>query len=256
MRNTRFGLLLVGLLATCAAAASSIEVIQLRYRTAEELLPLVRPHLSQGSSATGAADRIIVRVQQSEIAELRSLLNELDQPPRAILVTVRRGSAASSGSSGFGVGGDARTGGRVRVYSSEAASNQQSERQIRGLEGRPLRIDTRTLLPMRETVAWLGTDTSGIAERTSFVELDGGLYALPRLVNGRVEIDLAVQDRAADEPLGTRSVVTTVSGPTGEWIPFASIDDTARSDDRGLIHRSERARRTADTLWIRVVPLD
>lgn len=256
MSNARCGLLLAGVLAAFAAVASSIEVIQLRYRTAEELLPLVRPHLAQGSSATGAADRIIVRAEPGEIAELRSLLNQLDQPPRAVLVTVRRGGVSSGSSSGFGIDGDTRAGIRARVYSSESARNQQNERQIRGLEGRPLRLDTRTLLPVRETIAWLGTDTSGVAERTGFVELEGGLYALPRLLNGRVEVDLAVQDRAADEPLGTRSIVTTVSGPTGEWIPFATIDKDARSDERGLVHRSERARRTADTLWIKVTPLD
>lgn len=249
-------LLSLALLATAVATAATIDVIQLRHRNADELLPLLTPHLSSAASITGAADRLVVRAEPTEITQLRRLVAELDQPRRNISVRLRRGSDASGAADGYSLGGDSRRGGRLRVYSSESAHAETGEQQIRGLEGKPVQIATRTLLPVTEHVVWLGRQSAGAIEQTRLLELDGGLYALPRLHDDTVEVDILVQDRSKRDPLAARQVVSTVSGRLGEWIPFARTDASSRDNSRGLVYRSEGARRQADTLWLRVDVLD
>ncbi|HEX5514738.1 MAG TPA: secretin N-terminal domain-containing protein [Gammaproteobacteria bacterium] len=249
-------LLFLALLASAAATAATIDVIQLRHRSADELLPLLTPHLSSAASITGAADRVIVRAEPTEITQLRRLVAELDQPRRNISLRVRRGSGASGTADGYSVGGNSRSGGRVRVYSSESVHAETGEQQIRGLEGRPLQITTRSLLPITEHIVWLGRHSAGAVEQTRLLELDGGLYALAHLHDDAVEVDILVQDRSQRDPLASRQVVSTVSGRVGEWIPFATTDANSRTSERGLIYRSEDARRQAGTLWLRVDVLD
>jgi hypothetical protein len=238
------------------AAAQAIEVIELRHRTAEELLPLIEPHLPDSATATGVADRLIVKAQPREIARLRSVISELDKAPRSLLVTVRGGGSSSEQTFGFGMTGWSDREVRVHVHRSESARSDNAIQQVRGLEGRPVRIATQSLLPVTSRLAWIGADGAGTAEQTTLLELEDGFYALPRLQGDRVEVELSVQDRSATDPLRARRVVSTISGAAGEWIPFARADTHARENDRGLVYRSEGARHEADTLWIRVQPLD
>lgn len=247
--------LILGVLLAVGAVAASLDVIELRYRNADELLPLITPHLTESATVTGMADKLVVRAEQTELIALRRLVAELDTPPRAVLVTVRRGSGSHAVNSGFELGSSA-TRGRVRIHRSESAHSDSGEQQLRGLEGRPLQITTRTLLPITDHVAWLGDGGVGSATQTQLLELDGGLYALPRLRGDMVEVDILVQDRRRDDPLSSRQVVTTVSGRAGEWIPFAAIGTATRRDSSGIVYRSDSARGQAETLWLRVVPLD
>lgn len=238
----RFAPILAVLLAFAAAAAADFDVIELRHRHADELLPLLAPHLPEAATVTGMADKLVVRAEQAELAALRRLVAELDTPPRTVLLTIRRGSGSA--------------GGQLRIHRSESAHSDSGEQQLRGLEGRPLQISTRTLLPITDHVAWLGDGGAGTATQTQLLELEGGLYALPRLRGDTVEVDILLQDRRRDDPLSARQVVTTVNGRTGEWIPFAATGTASRRDSRGTVYRSDSARGQAETLWLRVEPLD
>lgn len=256
VKHLRHALLWIGLLAASAALASTIDIIQLRYRTAQELTPLIMPHLSPTASLTGTNDRLIIRADAADIAAARQLASELDQPPRSVLVSVRHGNETSDSHSEFSASGNSRSGGHVRIHRSNSALATQGKQQIRGLEGRPLQIVIRTLLPVTGHIAWLGSRGAGHVRQTQLVELEGGVYALPRLHGDRLEIDILVQDRAQGDPLTSRRVVTTVSGQIGEWIAFASTGGSDRDSAQGLVHRSQSARQQTETLWLRVDVLD
>jgi hypothetical protein len=256
VKHLRRAFLWIALLTASAAIAGTIDIIQLRYRTAQELTPLIVPHLSATASLTGTNDRLIIRADAADIAIARQLASELDQPPRSVLVSVRQGNETSDSHSGFAASGNSRSGGRVQIHRSNSAQATQGKQQVRGLEGRPLQIVTRTLLPVTGHIVWLGRHGAGSARQTQLVELEGGLYALPRLHGDRLEIDILVQDRSKSDPLTSRRVVTTVSGQVGEWIAFASTGGSDRDSGQGLVHRSQSAHQQAETLWLRVDVLD
>lgn len=255
MKRLRQAFLYIGLLISSVTIASTVEVIQLRYRTAQELLPLIAPHLPKTASLTGTDNRLIIRADTADIAITRSLVDQLDHAPRSVLISVRHGNEISNDSSGLNAS-SSRGGGRVQIHRSNSAHATQGTQQVRGLEGRPLQIITRTLLPLTGHIVWLGRHGAGSAQQTQLVELDSGLYALPRLHGNQLEIDILVQDRSKADPLTSRQVVTTVNGQVGEWIAFANTGGSNRGSGQGLIYRSESARQQAETLWVRVDVLD
>lgn len=246
-----FGLLVV----TTTAAAPRLEVVELQHRSAEELLPLIRPHLPPDGSASGQGYQLILKAEQADLAALQQLLRDLDRPQRSVLLTLRHGGTGSAQDGQVGIAGR-RSHGQVRISRSDSAHSERGEQQIRGLEGRPMRIDNQTLLPVQERLVWMGRSGAGSQTQTHHLELEGGLYALARLQGDWAEIEIMVQERSASAPLHSRRVLTTVSGRLGEWIALASLDNSRQDSDRGIIYRSQGAREQAGTLWVRVQALD
>ena len=67
-------LLLIALLAHAAARAEELQVIELRHRLADEVLPAVEPLLAPGGVLTGLDDRIFLRTTPQNEAQVRQAL--------------------------------------------------------------------------------------------------------------------------------------------------------------------------------------
>jgi len=105
----------VAALLFCAAGASLaqitvLEVIPLRYRMAQELIPIIQPMLAREGSVSGFQGQLVVRTTPANLEEIKRILASLDTAPRQLIISVRqeadvdrsRSSAEISGS----VGGD------------------------------------------------------------------------------------------------------------------------------------------------------
>src|SRR3990170_8156272 len=76
-----------------ALAQGSLEVIDLRHVTAEQVLPALRPLLEPGGVLTGQRNQLIVRTSPRNLEELRRALAALDAPARRLVISVRFDSA-------------------------------------------------------------------------------------------------------------------------------------------------------------------
>src|SRR3990172_3040581 len=88
-----------------AASQQSLEVIPLRHRTAEQVLPALRPLLEPGGTLTGQYNQIIVRASPANLAQLKQALEAIDRPPRRLQISVRFDDARESASQGIEAGG-------------------------------------------------------------------------------------------------------------------------------------------------------
>src|SRR4249920_184162 len=88
----RFLLLLV-FVASTALAQGSLEVISLRHRTAEQVIPVLRPMLEPGGALSGQYNQLIVRTSPGNLAQIRAVLDSIDQPARRLTISVRFDSA-------------------------------------------------------------------------------------------------------------------------------------------------------------------
>ncbi|MDW8469872.1 MAG: secretin N-terminal domain-containing protein [Burkholderiales bacterium] len=86
---------LLALLAIEALAQPQLEVLPLRSRTAEELIPILRPLVEPGGVLTGQGYQLIVRASPRNLEEIRSAIASLDRPPRRLVIAVRQGASAA-----------------------------------------------------------------------------------------------------------------------------------------------------------------
>ena len=237
MKANKFALLLC-LLATLLATgtfAAELTVIELRNRTAEEILPVLRPLAGQQVGLSGVDYKLIVRGTPEEIAKIREVLAVLDRAPRQLLISVRYGGAPQKKTSDVGANANIGNGGaQVSVHGnvSTSSASDSAVSSIRVLEGNSAHISTGQSVPV--VTAFLPTQynkrTTSIGIATDYRELESGFNVLPLLSGDRVLLDIATQQQRMNDgnagTTNTQRVNTTVAGKLGEWIELGSVTAT------------------------------
>ena len=74
--------------ATAVHAQTVLEVIDLHYRNAQEVLPLLQSFIAKQGSISALDNRLVVRTTPQNLAELKKILAGIDRRPRQLKVTV------------------------------------------------------------------------------------------------------------------------------------------------------------------------
>jgi len=231
-------LLTVAALAGQAAGQASLEIIPLRHRTADQVLPALRPLLEPGATLTGQGTQLIVRTSPGNLDELRRALDEIDRPLRRLQVSVRFDGAGDSASGSVETSGRISNRGssiEVQAQDNRSASSGRIDQRIQVLEGGRAFIATG-----RSTPIYDGSVTR---------ETASGFEAIPRLAGDKVLVEIA---QRRDTPGRQQALSTTVSGRLGEWLDIGSaLEGTVRDDSAFLSARSSRSTQSG-RVWLKV----
>jgi type II secretory pathway component GspD/PulD (secretin) len=274
-------------LASVAAHAQNtvLEVIPLRYRMAEEVVPIIQPMLAREGSVSSFQGQLVVRTTPANLDEIKRILASLDTAPRQLLITVRqdtdidRGKSAAevSGSIGGEHGrvtvpgsGDPRGGSvvlrdgddSVRLQALEG-SGRQSDRgtqTVRVMEGREAFVRVGQSMPVRERQVQRnvvgGRVVEQTVETTQYHDAATGFYVLPRVSGDRVTLDISPQretfSRRPQGGVNVQSMVTTVSGRLGEWMEIGGISADANSQQSVLLGRATTTSRSSGRILVKV----
>jgi hypothetical protein len=263
------------------AQEQQLEILTIRNRPAQDLVPLVRPLVGPGGSVTASGSKLIVSASPQALADVARVVRELDVPPRSLWISVTQ--ERDSGESGqaaevagrVGSGGvsvqqpqtiETRNGTRVErrsgrsVVSGAFAGSSASEtgsltQSIAALEDRPAFISIGETRPVGTTVPVVGSDGSvGVAEGTLLPEASRGFYVIPRLSGDFVTLEVAVSgDRfATGGALELQRLETTASGRLGEWIPLGQLASEEALRASGLLWRATSLREDLRSVRIKV----
>lgn len=262
-------LLVVMLMCAALVAAQStvLEVIDLKYRNAQEVLPVLQPFVAREGSISALNNQLIVRTTPQNLAELRKILDGIDKRPRRLKITVSQDvdlSATGRGASVAGtIGGDnaavtvpgAPGRAQTRVYSSQSAGAERGGQTVQVLEGNIafIRVGESVPITTRQTLTPLGPRA---IESTQFRDATSGFYARPRTSGDRVTVEIAGnRDRFTNPATGATSIQrfdTVVSGRLGEWIELGGSTQRGETDESGIAYRSSEARRDERRLYLKV----
>lgn len=252
----RILLLLVLMLTFGATRAEETEVIQLKYRTAEQMIPMLQPLLEPGAGLTGMQSTLVMRSSRRNIEQLKQVVASLDRMPRRLLISVRNDIGATNDRRGASVsgsvgGGDARVG--ANVYDSRSARDEHIASQVQALEGNPAYISTGQSVPVQGSVI---TPYGTMESTTTYHNIASGFYVTPRVSGDRVFLDIETQ-RAAPGRYGAGSANVqqtgnAVSGRLGEWIQLGGIDQSAARSESGILYGSSAARSATSSVWVKV----
>jgi len=247
-------------LALAAQAQQNVlEVIELKYRNADQVIPMLKPLLVPGGTISGMQNRIIVRTTPQNLAELRKVLDIVDAMPRKLKKSVRQESAASesrtetelSGSIGNdrrrvtvpGTGneeggnveirrGDDKVRGRASQSQSGATDNSVQTLQV--LEGNEAFIQIGQSVPVRSQSAQ-GSET------VQYRAVGSGFYVRPRVSGQQVTLSIGTRRDSVADPnsgaINVQHVDTVVSGRLGEWIELGGITQESAQREGGTVYR-------------------
>jgi hypothetical protein len=218
----------VMLLGCSLAWGQTLEIINLRHRSADAMLPQLAPFVEPGGAITGVGDKLFLRVSALNQADIRALVASLDTPLRRLMISVRQDGEDSGSDRGAGVSGRVEVGaggtaisGRGHLYQSDSRSRRDTVQQVQTVDGgrAAIMVGESFLLPLRQVVL----TPAGVVVSESFVQRDlgTGFVAMPRLNGERVTLEISPRDDTAGTQPGSVNVqrlVTTVSGRLGEWL--------------------------------------
>ncbi len=238
-------------------SAEPLEIITLKHRRAEQLLPQLIMFVESGGAISGMNNTLFLRASKENQAEILKLVEALDTPLRRLMIQVRQEGESNSEAGGADVAGRVILGGgapavqgSAGLYQRERNSRRTASQQVQTLEGERASIMSgqSLVLPMRQLII----TPAGVVVAQNIVQYDlgTGFVAVPRLNGDQVTLEISPFDDTAGRLPGSVNVqrlVTTVSGRLGEWMALggSGIDtnDTQREIAGYGVKSASRQRR-------------
>jgi type II secretory pathway component GspD/PulD (secretin) len=252
-----------------SAQATVLEVIPLKYRTSEQVIPILQPMLRDGGSISGLQSQLIVRTTPGNLEEIRRILASVDALPRRLVITVRQDADGYSARRAAEVSGSVRIGDHARItvpgtmdkraphvsagsgddsvrasiIDTRQAGSDRNLQTVQVLEGNSafIRIGQSIPVPQREVVPSVvgGQVVSRVVDSVEYRDVDSGFHVLPRVNGDRVTLDINPQhdtvNRQIPGAVNVQRVATTVSGRLGEWIEVGGIAQDRSRDQSALL---------------------
>lgn len=265
-----------------AVAQQEMEIIPLRHRPVDQVLPILRPLLEPGAVLSGMNNQLILRASRKNREEIKQALAALDTPARSLRILVsqnrdaemQRSGAEAYGSVGSGnvriiqpPSGVASGGGRVEIRrngnvvggqvvdtrSTRTASAAQSVQVVEG--GRAfINVGQSLPLPLRQVV--VGPGGAIVTDSVVYRDVGQGFYAEPRVAGDRVTLEISPQfdtpGGAGYGSVNTQRLTTTVSGRLGEWIELGGSGQQAANRERGTLSVGTSDIRDNRSIWLKV----
>lgn len=279
MRRVSWLLALV-LFAAAALAQERVEVIVLKYRTAEQVIPILQPLVGTEGAVTGMQNKLIVRASPERLAQIKDILARIDTQPRRLMITVRQNTTREALAREAGVYGTAggeharvtipgqpgRAGGRVelgsgddrigaKVWATEGQETSADVQHLQVLEGNAAFIQVGQSVPYRgRTVYRDARGATVVEDNAGYRDVTSGFYVLPRVAGEQVILEINPQQNT----LGARGAVnvqqasTTLSGRLGEWIELGGIGQQAESQGSGTVYATRQQRTEQRSIFVKV----
>ena len=260
------------------AQQAVLEVITLKYRTVDQVIPVLQPLVAPPGTITGLNNQLVLRTTPANLAQIKQVLATLDVMPRQLVVSVRQDSELDRSRSGAQVSGQVGVGdhasvsvpGRptppgatvsvdgvnAKVYSGDARQAERVAQQVRVLEGSRAFIRLGQSVPVRNHQVIDTPNGRRVVETTGFSEASSGFYVLPRLAGDRVTLEIFTANDSVRSPATgattIQQVQTIVSARLGEWVEIGGIGQHRTWEKTQALTRSTDARSSQRSVMLKV----
>ena len=239
-------ILLLATLFSLQTYSSSLEIIPLKNRTANEMVPLLEPMLDKDGVISGTGFQLIIRTSEQNLTELKKIIRKLDTAPRQLLISVkqlsedeyrRQHSSARIRASKDSASVDAR------IYGTKSTDNGNNIQKISVLEGTLAFIEIGQSIPIGERTITSNT----VQETVRYKNVTTGFYVLPRIsgdekdgerVTLRISPHKASLSSEGGGKIDIQKAETTVSGKLGEWFEISRSTDREEHKGSGFIYQT------------------
>jgi type II secretory pathway component GspD/PulD (secretin) len=264
--------------------AQQLEVIDLDYRLATDLLPILQPLLDADGVLTGTDDKLFVRTSPANLEQIRQAVAALDRAPRQLLITVGQGTvrnvdtASAHGSATIGSGDvqvgvngppGADSGAQVVVHGQRQEAHLQNVSSVRALEGYETFVAIGQSVPVTSSQVVHGWGGTSVQRSTVYRDVNTGFYATARTSGDRVTLEISSRQQsyaatpgqvvvggrpvsATSGTVHTRGANSIVTGRLGEWIELGAVSESDTGTNGGLLVWGRRTASSSYSAWVKV----
>lgn len=242
--------------------AQQMEIIELRSRTVDEVLPVLLPLLEPGGTLTGMNNQLFLKASPRNRAEIRQALAAIDRPQRRLIIRVATDRQSDEGARGGQASGEVTIGSRrsadvrASVWDTRSARSENAGQMVQTVDGGRafIQIGRSLAVPMRQV--FVGPGGAVVNESVVYRDIGSGFHVSPRVNGERVTLEISQQAERGDHryPGGVESqrLATSVSGRLGEWIELGGSGRQATSRDSGAFSIGTGDVRDHRSIWLKV----
>lgn len=246
--------------------AQALEVIELRHRTVDEVLPALLPLVEPGGTLTGMNNQLFLRASPRNREDIKRALAAIDKSARRLIIRVahdRQSAEADRGAEGRGqlvLGTSRQASAEVNVWDTRSQRNASASQMVQTVDGGRAFIQVgRSLpLPMRQVV--IGPGGVVVSEAVVYRDIGSGFYAEPRISADRVTVRITQQVEQLDgrQPgnIASQQLSTTVNGRLGDWIELGGTGQQGKAHQSGSYNIGTAQMRDARSIWLMVEEID
>ena len=232
-------------------------VIPVHYRTASEVLPIVKGILSPGGKVTFAASvhSLVITDTAESIQRVRAFLQTFDTAPQQVRIRLRfnekaaskersiegRGRASGNGWS-ISVGKKTEDGIDIEVDDRKENKQQTSEYVLVTTSGTPAFILTGTDVPYRQRWIDFCRRYAVCTDTIEYRRIDTGMEILPMIVGNRANIEITprisrVQEGDPEGVIRFTRASTRLSIPLGQWVDIGGTNQAGNEVLSAILKR-------------------
>jgi type II secretory pathway component GspD/PulD (secretin) len=119
-------------------AQQALEIIPLRYRTVEQVLPSLQPILEPGATLSGSRGQLFLRASPANSDDIKRALAVIDRPAKRLQISVRFDAALEREGRELQASGSIGSGGvrfRGSAQDSRSSTGERVDQRLQVLEG-------------------------------------------------------------------------------------------------------------------------
>jgi len=223
------------------APSGNQETIALRYRSAQEIISLLKPLLGGDAVLTGQDSRLVLAAPDNRRADIKAAISSFDIPLRKLQVTVRFDDPNSA---------DDQV-----VVSSRSRGNEPIEQRVQVQEGQRAFFHlTQSQVP--KNMAVMARGVLLVQNPQPGNAAGSGIEVLPRVVGNNVSMEFYAQrtmvNGVVNKNQQTQRIGGTVSARLGEWIEAGGSVLGSAAGARSNTASTLDLRNTERALYMRV----
>jgi len=230
--------------------ADETRIIQLKYRTARDIIPVIRPLIGPDDALSGIDYRLIIRTSERNFKDIDRILGRLDVAQRSLRITVEQMAAGTDTSTSQSLSGETRTGGdaritlpakpsgdrglvvqknglRYRANDRSTTTKTANTQTIVTLDGQAAYIRVGQSVPYVKKIIGLSRNHPAITQGVVLHDVTTGFEVVPHVHGDRVRVEitprLATLQNPATGLADFQELATTVDVRLGEWIDLGAI---------------------------------
>ena len=243
-------------------AAQQLEVIELKSKNVDQVLPALLPLVEPGGTLTGANNQLFLRSSPRNRADIKKALAALDTPTRRLIIRISQNRESENNVRGAEASGQVvlgstrRSNAEARVWDTKSGRGESAGQMVQTIEGGQAFIQIGRSLPIPMRQVMIGPGGALINETVVYQDVGRGFYAAPHLNGQRVTLDISQQADSVNAygrgSINTQRLSTTVSGRLGEWIELGGGGRQATANQSGMLSLSTSDARDNRSIWLMV----
>ena len=257
----------------CASASVAesmkIEIIPMKNRMVEDVIPIIKPLVIKGGTVTGMNNQLIVKTTPSNIELIKSILEQIDSAPRKLLISVKRSNnnklnteedvlsikfdsknikikAPDISKKGVAIQNKNSKGDVIRYRKSYEKSQEQEGNvfYVNTLEGNPAFINMGRLIPVKSQTNIVTSGAIIVQENIKHHNVSSGFYVTPKLQGDNVVLTISPHfakiNKKEKNIVNVQKINTIIHGKLGKWVPIGGVDQSlSSSDKRNFINKKQ-----------------